>query len=102
MRMMLAAVPMMMSCAPVPPADVPPAEAPPALPDGGAPCNADGLGDLLGRPASQDLGAQAMRRSGAHLLRWIRPGDAVTMDYSEHRLNIMLDQRGRVQEFTCG
>ena len=101
MRLILAAALAITGCAAVPPAEPPPAEPPPPLPDG-LPCSAEGLSGLLGRAANEALGAEAMRRSGAHMVRWIRPGDAVTMDYSEHRLNIHLDERGRVQRFECG
>ena len=74
---------------------------PPPSPSSGQ-CRADDLGDLTGRPASQQLGAEAVRRSGARTLRWIRPGDAVTMDYRSDRLNVTLDGAGRVEGFTCG
>jgi hypothetical protein len=73
--------------------------APPSL---SGQCSADDLGDLAGRPADAALGADAMRRSGAARLRWIRPGDAVTMDYSAQRLNVHLDGQGRVDHFACG
>ena len=65
-------------------------------------CRAEGLNGLVGRPASAELGAEAMRRSGATRLRWIQPGDIVTMDYSESRLNIHLDAQNRVERFICG
>ena len=65
-------------------------------------CEADGLADLVGRPATADLGAEALRRSGARTLRWIRPGDAVTMDFREDRLNIHLDAEHRVERLACG
>lgn len=65
-------------------------------------CTAEGLEALLGREASQELGAEALRRSGARALRWIRPGDMVTMDYREDRLNAHLDSNGRVERFACG
>ena len=65
-------------------------------------CNAAPLADLVGRPSSAELGAEALRRSGASRLRWIRPGDVVTMDYSPQRLNIHLDSQGRVDHFACG
>jgi hypothetical protein len=100
MKMMLAgAMLMTMACAPVP-AEGGNGEAPREV--GSGRCNADSLGNLVGRPASQELGAEALRRSGARVLRWIRPGDIVTMDYSEQRLNIHLDARGRVERFACG
>ncbi len=65
-------------------------------------CNADPLSNLVGRQASAGLGAEAMRRSKATRLRWIQPGDVVTMDYSESRLNIHLDSRNRVERIVCG
>ena len=65
-------------------------------------CNAEGLGDLVGEPATTQLGSEALRRSGARRLRWIRPGDVVTMDYSEERLNVHLDAHNRVDRFACG
>ncbi len=66
------------------------------------PCSAEGLGDLVGRAATAGLGAEALRRSGARRLRWIRPGDMVTMDYSAERLNVHLDGSNRVERFNCG
>ncbi len=65
-------------------------------------CNVERLGGLVGRAATAELGADAMRRSGAERLRWIRPGDVVTMDYHEMRLNIHLDGQNRVERFRCG
>ena len=65
-------------------------------------CDASRLGDLTGRPASQQLGAEAVRRSGARALRWIRPGDAVTMDYRPDRLNIEIGSDGRIKQIRCG
>jgi len=69
---------------------------------GSSACSTDGLGNLVGRERTSELGAEALRRSGARQLRWIRPGDAVTMDYQEDRLNIYVDARGRVERFQCG
>jgi Peptidase inhibitor I78 family len=65
-------------------------------------CDAGRLSRLVGRPGTPELGAEAQRRSGAARLRWIRPGDVVTMDFSPQRLNIHLDARGRVESFACG
>ena len=57
---------------------------------------------LVGRPASAELGAEALRLTGSRSLRWIRPGDAVTMDYREDRLNIHLGPQNRVTRLACG
>lgn len=69
---------------------------------GAGACNAAPVQDLVGRPATQELGADALRRSGARALRWIGPGQIVTMDYRTDRLNIDLDGRGRVKALRCG
>ena len=65
-------------------------------------CGAERLGSLVGRVRTAGLEAEASRLSGAARLRWIRPGDVVTMDYSARRLNAYLDDAGRVERFTCG
>lgn len=99
MRIALVAVPLLMGCAAVPPGEEP---VPVAGEAGDNRCNTGPLSGLVGRQADQALGAEALRLSGARVLRWIRPDDAVTMDYSEQRLNIHLDARGRVERFACG
>jgi hypothetical protein len=65
-------------------------------------CGTDRLSGLLGRPASAGLGTEAQRLSGAARLRWIRPGDVVTMDFSPQRLNVHLDAQNRFARFACG
>ena len=65
-------------------------------------CSAESLADLIGEPATAELGQQAQQRSGARSLRWIRPEDAVTMDYRHDRLNVHLDGQQRVERFACG
>lgn len=95
MKMMLApALLITIGCASVPEADAPP--------EGTGACRTEGLDELIGQPATQALGTEAMRRSGARAMRWIRPGDMVTMDYREDRLNIHLDASGRAERFACG
>jgi hypothetical protein len=83
------------ACATTPAEEAPPAPA-------AASCRADRLGDLVGRPVSAALAEAALARSGARRLRWIRPGQMVTMDYSPDRLNIHLDAQGKVVRFACG
>ena len=92
--LLAAALPFAAACATIP-ADV---EDPGAT----GPCDAASLGDLVGQAPTRELGTEAMRRSGARSLRWIRPGDAVTMDYRPDRLNVRLDARHRVEAFSCG
>jgi hypothetical protein len=60
-------------------------------------CGASDLQDLVGRPyvaiADRDFG---------RVTRVVRPGDAVTMDYSAERLNIRLDDKDVIAGVTCG
>ncbi len=66
------------------------------------PCSAAGAAMALGQPFDQALGERARTGAGAELLRVIRPGDAVTMDFRPERLNLELDSEGRVAEARCG
>jgi hypothetical protein len=86
------------ACAQTPP----PAEETPVRGDTGYTCNAESLAELVGQPATAELGTAALDRSGSRSLRWIQPGTAVTMDYRQDRLNIHLDERNAVTKFTCG
>jgi len=65
-------------------------------------CGVERLGGLVGRARTGEREAEALRLSNARQLRWIRPGDVVTMDYSPQRLNVYLDGTGRIERFTCG
>jgi uncharacterized protein involved in type VI secretion and phage assembly len=65
-------------------------------------CDASRAQHLVGRQATQELGAEAQRVTGAGTLRWIPEGSAVTMDYRTDRLNIELDRSNRVLRIHCG
>jgi hypothetical protein len=65
-------------------------------------CNAARVQGLVGQAATQALGAEAVRTSGARTMRWIQPGGAYTMDYRTDRLNIHLDARNQVTRIDCG
>ena len=86
---------LLLGCAPAP---VPS----PDRPNQTGTCSTDRLSALVGQPATPALGEEALRRSGALRLRWIRPGDMVTMDYSPQRLNVHLYDSHRVERFACG
>ena len=66
----------------------------PAVPDA---CGASGLAWLVGEPESL-LAAMTFEET----TRFIGPGDAVTMDYSAERLNIVTGENGRVVRVFCG
>jgi hypothetical protein len=89
---------MAMGCTPVPP----PEEGEQIPVRGAGRCDAAPVQQLVGRQSTTEIGTEARSRSGAASIRWIRPGDVVTMDYREDRLNIHLDARGRVARLVCG
>ena len=62
-----------------------------------ATCGAERLSALLGQPVST-LPATGPWGS----LRLIRPGTAITMDYSATRLNVRVDGAGKIRDLTCG
>jgi len=79
------------ACAPIQ------AQTPPAP----TPCGAEKLGSLIGKQRGPVAG-EAQRLSRASRIRWIAPGTIVTMDYSETRLNIYTDDKGKILSAKCG
>lgn len=37
-----------------------------------------------------------------HPVRWIAPGQAITLDINPRRLNVILDETGRIAAMRCG
>jgi hypothetical protein len=65
-------------------------------------CSNDDMDRFNGQPASQDLGAQMLRQSGARSIRWVPKGAVITMEFSPDRLTVMLDGSNRVESARCG
>jgi hypothetical protein len=65
-------------------------------------CDAPLARGLIGQQATAELGTRALQLTGTQRLRWIRPGEMVTMDYREDRLTIELDEAGRIRGIRCG
>jgi hypothetical protein len=93
--LLTAVMAMTMGCATVPAEEQ-------GLEPGADSCDAAKAQGLVGRGRSEELGAQALRLSGARTVRWIPEGGIVTMDYREDRLNIYLDRQNKVERITCG
>ena len=68
----------------------------PPIPEANA-CGAAGLRDVIGLP----VGVLPPKGPWS-ALRVIHPGDMVTMDYSTSRLNVTVDDGGRIKQLTCG
>lgn len=64
-------------------------------------CDAKSLTSVVGQTASEQLGAEILRRSGAARLRWISPGMMVTMEYRDDRVNVKLGPDNKVAAITC-
>jgi hypothetical protein len=65
-------------------------------------CRGEGLERFVGQAATQEIGAEMLRVSGARTLRWVSPGMAVTMDFREDRLTVYLDAANRIERSNCG
>ena len=95
----LFAFPLMTACA-QPPGPAAPVAAPPAVVAGD--CNAAAAQFAVGRQADAQLRAEAQAKTGARVVRVLRPGDMVTMEFSAQRLNLDVDAAGKVTAARCG
>lgn len=83
---------------------VPPESASPPLGDGYGSGNCDPrpATSLVGRKATAETGAQALKLTGSRSLRWGPPGAVFTMDFSPMRVNVMYDDAMTITEVRCG
>ena len=65
-------------------------------------CNAAPAQFAIGRTADAALADEARIRSGARTVRVLRPNEVVTMEFNAERLNLAVDQAGRVIRVNCG
>ena len=60
-------------------------------------CNAAEVQDFVGEPRS----AIDKKRIKTSVVRYLKPDTAVTLDYSEQRMNIVLDENNTVLRVMC-
>ena len=71
-------------------------------------CGLDEFDDLVGTEITdrddviERWEAYHDAEAGSRSVRFLNPGDAMTMDYSETRLNVFFDEDGVVERVTCG
>jgi hypothetical protein len=66
-------------------------------------CNAPKAEPFVGRRADSAIRAELLAAvAPVTAIRWVRPGDATTEDFSAQRLNVMLDVGGRIISAHCG
>lgn len=68
----------------------------------GGTCNAEPAQSHIGKPASDANVQAAFKASGAKTMRSIKPGQAVTMDYRQDRVNVYQDASGNIERISCG
>ena len=69
---------------------------------GGFECTAEPAQYAVGKKTSVALAKELMAKSGATVLRWIPPRNAITMDYNFVRLNISYDDNMIIDRVSCG
>ncbi|HSV50775.1 MAG TPA: I78 family peptidase inhibitor [Burkholderiaceae bacterium] len=72
----------------------------PRLPD--ARCRAAGAQAELGKTVDEEVADNARAGAGALRVRIIRPGQVVTQEVDPQRLNIEVDETGRIRRLRCG
>lgn len=71
-----------------------------SLPPSGV-CDRDAVQGLVGRDGISD--AEAKRLTGATIVRQIKPGQPVTMDYRRERITVETDPKtGKIIRAMCG
>lgn len=65
-------------------------------------CGASKVQSFVGRTLDAATQEEVRTTSGARVVRLIRPGQAVTMDYSIDRLNIEINDREKIMTLRCG
>jgi hypothetical protein len=80
--------------------DAPPMSDP--MPPAAAQCHADAAQSLVGQPATAQNVELARLRAGAQVARVLTPGQMVTMEFREARLNIYVDASNVITRVACG
>jgi hypothetical protein len=65
-------------------------------------CDVSDVKPLIGQPYDEALAARAKEITGATVVRVVRPGQMVSMDFREDRVTLELDPGGRVIRAGCG
>lgn len=66
------------------------------------PCDAQAARFAIGYTSTDALAQEVRRRSGADMVRVLRPGDITTMEFNAERVNVVLGEDSRVSAVRCG
>lgn len=65
-------------------------------------CDPQAARNVIGQAASATVVEQARQATGAQSVRTLKPGQVITMEYREGRLNVHVNERGAITSLTCG
>ena len=74
----------------------------PATPPSVSTCNAGAVTPYVGQVATPAVVEAARMKAGAGLVRTLKPGQMVTMEYLDGRLNLHVDADNEIIRATCG
>ena len=79
-----------------------PADGTAAVPPPAPTCDASQVQGLVGKAADEATVEQARIDAGATRARVLKPGQAVTMDFRQDRINVHLDAGNTITRLDCG
>jgi hypothetical protein len=65
-------------------------------------CGTEKVARFIGAMATPAVRKAIESAAGRAPVRWIAPGQAITLDFSLARLNIMVDERNKIATMRCG
>ena len=65
-------------------------------------CKADAVSGSIGKTWLASMEERLLAESGTRILRVIRPGQPISLDYRSDRLNAELDATGTIRRIYCG
>ena len=65
-------------------------------------CATEKVARFIGATATPAVRKAVESVAGRAPVRWIAPGQAITLDFSPARLNIMIDEQGKIATMRCG
>lgn len=87
-------------CTMNPPRDIPPTGGP--TPPMAMECDTEAAQGAVGKVATAVAVEQARKDAGARTARVLKPGQMVTMEFIEGRLNVYVDERNVITRVACG
>lgn len=76
-----------------------PVQAGPIAPDS---CSLALTARFVGARAVAEVRSAVGQIARPHPVRWIAPGQAITLDHNPERLNVIVDENGRIAVMRCG